>query len=114
MTPHEAMAAWGVVIQEYRRACDLADAAKTRACQLGGSVRAYEEADAAASAAFANACGAQTVARCAYEAGAPSGAVQMLIQRADLAGDNGMYDVDVAAIEAIIAAVFAPPAGPTP
>jgi hypothetical protein len=114
LTPHEAMTALAAAIREYRRAEDLEEAARrTLAGTLASDsnavllprVQAMENARAVQMGAYAAACGAHRTAFHAYAEGAPSGAALLLLK---LVG-AGMYNVDVDAIEAAIAAVFATP-----
>jgi len=113
MTPHEAMAAWAGACAEFESLdaeLDALTAALSRPVYASGQFPGSKDrAWLAAYDAYAIAAlvvrHAHSAAYCAYEDSAPAGAAQMLDR---LVGDR-VYDTDVLAVEAAIAAVLAPP-----
>jgi len=115
MTPHEAVATWAEACAEFET-LDAELEARTAAlshpvagpAQSPDKDRTWTAAYDAYVAAALAVRHAHSTAYCAYEDSAPAGAGQMLDRRV---GDR-VYDADILAVEAVIAAVLAPPTNP--
>jgi len=108
MTTHTAMLAWGAAVEVLRQAEATRDAAMTAARAAGGYL-GHDYTTTARDYAFIAAMDAAEDAERAYLSGAGGHVAWQLLRR--LVGDK-VRDDDVPAIEAVIAAVLASPAGP--
>jgi len=114
MTPHEAMATWAGACAEFESLdaeLDALTAALSRPVYASGQFpgskdRAWLAAYDAYVIAGLNVLRAHNNAACAYKASSGGRAAGQMLDR--LVGDR-VYDADVLAVEAAIAAVLSPP-----